>query len=235
METVAIIPARGGSKRIPRKNIRVFCGKPIISYAISTALESEIFDEVIVSTDDKEIVSVSKEYGAVVYDLRPIGISDDRTGVLEVVAHELKQLAVREHFPSEVCLIYATAPMLRVEDLIASYKIFKAGDMDFVFSATEFTSPILRAFSILPNGRAKMFQPEHYQANSQDLPRAYHDAAQFCWGHPDAILDKNAVIFSERSFPFVLPANLVADIDTLDDWNIAEWLFQAHNTLSSKI
>ena len=117
MKSVAIIPARGGSKRIPRKNIRLFCDRPIISYCIDTVLESTLFDQVLVSTDDEEIATVSRQYGAIVDELRPPEFSDDVTGVLDVVSHELRQLANRNYFPSDVCLIYATAPMLRTVDL----------------------------------------------------------------------------------------------------------------------
>ena len=233
METIAVIPARGGSKRIPRKNVRLFCGKPIICYSIEAAQNAQLFDEVIVSTDDEEIAGIAEECGASVGERRPAGISDDQTGVLEVVAHELKQLARRQLFPANVCLIYATAPMLRAGDLVESYALFRQGDVEFVFSAAEFPAPIFRAFTVLPDGRAKMFFPENYRANSQDLPRAYHDAAQFCWGRRDAILNPDAVVFSDISKPFVLPTNLVADIDTPEDWERAEWLYLAHQSLSS--
>ena len=233
MNRVAVIPARGGSKRIPRKNIRSFCGQPIISYSVSCALRSELFDEVIVSTDDDEIATIARNFGATVDELRPESISDDRTGVLAVVAHELMKLEHQGIKPAAACLIYATAPMIREIDLKQSFKIFEAGDVDFVFSAAEFSSPIFRSFTILPDGRAQMFKPEYYHSNSQDLPRAYHDAAQFCWGKPEAIVDPHAIVFSERSKPYVLPTNLVNDIDTPEDWIRAEWLFQAHQSISS--
>ena len=138
MKSVAIIPARGGSKRIPKKNIRLFCGKPIISYSIETAVESSLFDQVIVSTDDEEIATVSRQYGATVDELRPPEFSDDVTGVLDVVSHEIRQLANRNYYTSDVCLIYATAPMLRIVDLKQSYEVFKKSNVDFVFSAAEF-------------------------------------------------------------------------------------------------
>ena len=232
MKTLAIIPARGGSKRIPKKNIRLFCGKPIIAYSIGVALECGLFDEVIVSTDSEEIANISKKYGASVPKLRPAAISDDKSGVLDVVAYELDKLSEEVHRPSEVCLIYATAPMISADDLVKSCEVFRTSNMDFVFSASEFTSPIHRAFTILPDGRARMFQPEYYKFNSQDLPRAYHDAAQFCWGRPSAILDPSAVVFSECAKPFVLPSNRVLDIDTLEDWQRAEWLYRANQSVS---
>ena len=196
-------------------------------------MESALFDQVLVSTDDEEIATVSRQYGATVDELRPPEFSDDVTGVLDVVSHEIRQLANRNHYPSDVCLIYATAPMLRTVDLKQSYEVFKTSDVDFVFSAAEFGSPIFRAFTILDDGRAKMFQPQHYHVNSQDLPRAFHDAAHFCWGRPEAIMNPDTVVFSESSKPFVIPTNLVADIDTPDDWVLAEWLFKAHRSIST--
>ena len=235
MNAVAIIPARGGSKRIPKKNIRSFCGKPIISYSISTALESGLFDEVIVSTDDTEISAISKYYGATVRELRPKEISDDRTGVLDVVAHELRQLTNLGNIRPEVCMIYATAPLIRANDLVESYQVFKSENVDFVFSAAEFTSPIFRAFTILDDGRAEMFHPENYYVNSQELPRAYYDAAQFCWGRPQAVVDPDAIIFSQNSKPYIVPTNLVIDIDTFDDWERAEWLYQAHLSMGKDV
>ncbi len=228
MKTIAVIPARGGSQRIPKKNIRSFHGIPIIVYSIRTAREANLFDEVIVSTDDEAIATIAMQNGATVYGRRSLDKSDDQTGVLEVVAYELEQLEQQQLMPTEVCLIYATAPLMRVCDLKSSYQTFRTGEMDFVFSAAEFSSPIFRAFKIRSNGRAKMFQPENYHKNSQDLPRAYHDAGQFCWGRREAILDPEVVVFSERSQPYVLPANRVLDIDTPEDWVMAEWIYAAH-------
>ena len=228
MKTLAVIPARGGSKRVPRKNIRLFCGKPMISYSIDAALQSSLFDEVVVSTDDQEIASVSKQFGASVLYPRPDEISDDITGVMVVVAHALEQITKQGRHPNEVCMIYATAPMIRTKDLLKSYKKFQSTDKDFVFSAAEFAAPIFRSFTIQPDGSAKMLQPEYYQMNSQDLPPTYHDAAQFCWGRAEAIRDTNAVIYSERALPFVLPSYRVVDIDTPEDWQRAELLYQVN-------
>lgn len=230
MKTLAIIPARGGSKRIPKKNIRWFCGKPIIAYSIDAALKCGLFDEVIVSTDSAEIAKVSIEFGASVPKLRPKEFSDDKSSVLEVVAYELGQLSEQNLHPTEICLIYATAPMISVGDLVMSCEIFRRSDVDFVFSAAEFAAPIQRAFTILSDGCARMFQPEFYKFNSQDLPRAYHDAAQFCWGHPNAMLNRDAIIFSERAKPFVISIDRVVDIDTIANWQFAEWLYRAHQS-----
>ena len=164
MKSVALIPGlRGGSNLIsgirPYLRRACFAARPIISYSIETALESTLFDHVLVSTDDEEIATVSRQYGATVDERRPPEFSDDVTGVLDVVSHEIRQLANRNYYPSDVCLIYATAPMLRTVDLKQSYKVFKTSDVDFVFSAAEFGSPIFRAFTFLDEGRAKMFQP----------------------------------------------------------------------------
>ena len=234
MNTIAIIPARGGSKRIPNKNIRLFFGQPIISYSIKTAIETGIFDEVIVSTDDEEIASVSREFGASVFGLRPLGISDDKTGVLQVVAYELAELAKKGKKPDEICLIFATAPLMCNQDIVESYEVFRNSQKDFVFAAAEFTAPISRAFTILKDGTAKMLQPENYYENSQDLPTAYFGAGQFCWGRSQAMMEPEPVVYSERGIPFLLPANRVVDIDTIDDWDRAEWFYQAHQALSTE-
>ena len=232
MNTIAIIPARGGSKRIPNKNIRLFCGQPIISYSINAAFKTGIFDEVIVSTDDEEIAKVSRKLGASVYELRPPDISDDKTGVLAVAVYELSRLAKIGKTPNDICLIYATAPLIRHQDIVSSHDLFKSSQKDFVFAAAEYTAPIFRAFTILKDGTAKMLQPENYHVNSQDLPTAYHDAGQFCWGRSQAMMEPEPVVFSERGVPFVLPAIRVVDIDTYDDWDRAEWLYKAHQVLS---
>ena len=231
MKTVAIIPARGGSKRIPRKNIRPFCGKPIIAYSIEAAQQTGLFNEVVVSTDDEEVANVARQCGASVPFMRPARISDDVTGVMAVVAHALRELEKEGKCPSEVCMIYATAPLMRPEDIVAGYEKFQvcveAGAADFVFSAATFTAPVFRAFGVQADGTAKMFWPEHYQKNSQDLPEAYHDAAQFCWGRRAAFLEEDAIVFSERSMPLLIPRYRVADIDIPEDWRHAELLYRA--------
>ena len=233
MNTVAIIPARGGSKRIPNKNIRSFCGKPIIYYSIMAARETGLFDEVIVSTDDETIAEIASNFGASVNGLRPAHISDDQTGVMTVVSYELEVLNAQGLNPQQFCLIYATAPLIRTRDLVASHDLLFSSGKDFVFSAAEYSSSIFRAFTILPNGGAKMFQPEFFETNSQDLPKAYFDAGQFCWGQREAILASISGIFTERSAPFILPANRAIDIDTLDDWDFAEWMYLAHQSNST--
>ena len=227
MNTIAVIPARGGSKRIPRKNVRLFHGKPIIAYSIEAALDSELFNDVIVSTDDKDIASISKQYGASIPFLRSKEYSNDSVGVLAVVAQVLVQLEKFRKFPSAVCMIYATAPMLRPNDLVHSYEKFVSSSCSFVFSATEYVSPIYRAFNINSDGTASMLNPEYYNSRSQDLPPTFHDAAQFLWGSPEAIKNPNSILFSEISQPYVIPSYRVVDIDTPEDWIRAEILYKA--------
>ena len=222
---VAVIPARGGSKRIPRKNIRKFSGKPIIAYSIEKALLSDLFGKVIVSTDDDEINSIAKQFGAEVPFKRPTQLSDDYAGTTEVVAHAIKWMKNQGWTLNGVCCIYPTAPLLDVELLKTSYEIFIKGNWDYVFSATDYVYPVERSFKILENGGLKMFLPENLDMRSQDLTATFHDAGQFYWGTSEAWV-KNRPIFSERSTIIKLPAYKVADIDTEDDWKRAELLYK---------
>jgi len=224
---IAVIPARGGSKRIPRKNIRNFCGKPIIAYSIEAALESQLFDHVIVSTDDDEIASVASKYGAEIPFVRPAEISDDHTGTSEVVKHALKWYQERAHSVSLACCIYATAPFVAAEYLREGHdKLLNDPIKHFSFSVTSFPFPIQRAIRINKRGEIEAFWPEHIKTRSQDLDEAYHDAGQFYWGRPEAFLN-DEVIFSNISIPVILPRYLVQDIDTHEDWRRAELMFEA--------
>lgn len=220
---IAIIPARGGSKRIPRKNIKDFCGKPMIAYSIEAAQKSGCFDRIIVSTDDIEIASVAKQYGAEVPFTRPDDISDDYATTLDVIAHAISELKLA--YNTNICCIYATAPLISCIKLAEGLSIFSTCKVDYVFSATEFSYPIQRAFKLNNNGNIEMFQPEHFNSRSQDLEKAYHDAGQFYWGTASAFLHK-VPIFSDTSKPVILPITQVQDIDTPDDWNLAELLFK---------
>jgi pseudaminic acid cytidylyltransferase len=220
---IAVIPARGGSKRIPRKNIKIFGGKPIIAYSIDCAISSGLFDRVIVSTDDPEIASVAERYGADAPFSRPAELSDDRTGTTEVVAHAIRQVRRENHDVTAVCCIYATAPFILADDLYRGWKLMETGAWKYVFSATTYPSPIFRAFESTDAGSVKMFYPEFFEKRSQDLPEAWHDAAQFYWGQPSAWLE-NAKIFAEHSTIVPIPRWRVQDIDTPDDWIRAELL-----------
>lgn len=222
---VAIIPARGGSKRIPKKNIKSFLGKPIIAYSIETAIESKLFDKVIVSTDDAEIAKVAENYGAEVPFLRPAKLSDDFSGTHEVVGHAVKFL-LDEGIDVEVaCCLYATAPLIQQEDLKEAFKLFKQDGWDSVFAAAEFSYPIFRSFQCTKSGGLKMFFPEHYQTRSQDLPTAIHDAGQFYWASAKTWVEPPKG-FSESSTVIKIPSWRVQDIDTLEDWKRAEMIFK---------
>lgn len=222
---ICIIPARGGSKRIPKKNIKSFNGKPIIAYSIEAALNSQCFDEVIVSTDSKEIAEVSKKYGAKVPFLRPKELADDITGTLDVVGHAINWCANHSKKPDYVCCLYATAPLLTAEVLQQSYQKLLNSGKHYCFSLTSFSFPIQRALKF-NNKQLSMFHPEHLMTRSQDLEDAYHDAGQFYWGESNAFLEKLSM-FSEHAEPFILPRHLVQDIDTQEDWETAEYMYQA--------
>lgn len=223
---LAIIPARGGSKRIPHKNVRDFCGRPMLAWPIEAALSSGLFDHVIVSTDDEEIARCAIDCGAAVPFRRPPELADDFTPTRDVVNHAIREFAARERMPEQVCCIYATAPFLRSDDLAASLVMLEQSNANFVFSATEYPFPIQRAFRRLADGSLDMFQPEHQLTRSQDLEPAYHDAAQFYWGSAQAFLDR-LPMFCGASLPFLLPRRRVIDIDTPEDWAMAELMWQA--------
>lgn len=225
---LAVIPARGGSKRIPRKNIKTFCGKPMIAWSIEAAQKSACFDRIIVSTDDMEIADLARDCGAEVPFMRPADLSDDHTGTIPVIAHAIKQMQEGEEAPTAVCCIYATAPFVRAEDLRHGFEVLERNACDYAFSVTSYASPIQRAIRINKAGRAEMFYPEQFNARSQDLAEAYHDAGQFYWGRAAAWLAGRPV-FSRDAIPIILPRSCVQDVDTLEDWVRAEWMFRAMN------
>lgn len=223
---VAIIPARGGSKRIPRKNIRPFEGKPIIAYSIEAALATGLFDRIVVSTDDREIASVAQSYGAEIPFLRPAKIADDMTGTAPVVKHAVETLQATGDEILCACCIYPTAPFVCSSDLTAAYEALKAvPEKAFAFSVTSFAFPVQRALAIRDGGLAPIY-PEFSEVRSQDLEEAYHDAGQFYWGRSIAWLDETP-LFSHASIPVILPRHRVQDIDTLEDWTRAEHMYRA--------
>jgi len=227
---VAVIPARGGSKRIPRKNIREFAGKPMLAHSIGCALQSRVFDRVIVSTDDDEIARVARDFGAEVPFQRPRELSDDHTDTTEVVAHATRWLVAEEASLSAVCCIYATAPFIRIADLQEALALLESGQWSYVFPATTFVSPIFRSFKVRQEGALEMFFPEHFDTRSQDLPEAWHDAGQFYWGRPQAWLQR-AKVFDAQSTIVRVPRWRVQDIDTLEDWGRAELMWQVLHAL----
>lgn len=222
---LAVIPARGGSKRIPRKNIKPFGGKPMIAWSIEAARQSGCFDRVVVSTDDEEIAAVARELGAAVPFMRPAALADDHAGTLAVMRHAVDACGV-DRATGRVCCIYATAPFLLAEDLRRGLEILEQTGADYAFSVTSFAFPIQRALRLTPRGRVEMFDPAQFATRSQDLEEAWHDAGQFYWGSAAAWLDE-APLFGHGAAPVILPRHRVQDIDTPEDWLRAEWLFRA--------
>ena len=245
--TLCIIPARGGSKRIPRKNIKPFNGKPMIAYSVEAALESGCFTRVAVSTDDEEIAAVARQYGAETPFVRPPELADDFATTGAVMRHAVATL-LAERLPEiersgllhgksgqqdcsaslkpalpEVCCLYATAPFVRPADLQRGLDTLRRSGGDYALSVTDFPFPIQRALRLNGQGGVSMFQPENFAVRSQDLEEAWHDAGQFYWGSVDAWLQQKP-IFNSRSIGIPLPQHRVQDIDTEEDWRRAEYL-----------
>ena len=220
---IAIIPARGGSKRIPKKNIRLFRGKHMIAWSIDAAIKSNCFDKIFVSTDSKEIASIAKDYGAWVPCIRPKNLSDDYSTTKEVIVHCIDWLKQNAFSPNYVCCLYATAPFVRANDLKNGFELVRSKDK-FVFSATNFPFPIQRAIKINKYGISSMFYPEKFNFRSQDLENAYHDAGQFYIAKPEIWI--NQLNLFEGSIPILIPNWRVQDIDEEDDWERAEILHQ---------
>ncbi len=223
---LAVIPARGGSKRIPRKNIRPFCGRPIIGWSVEAALQSGCFDRVVVSTDDAEIAETAHAWGAEVPFLRPAELADDHAGTIPVVRHAIDWFRRNAVAPDEVCCIYATAPFVRPADLQQGLDALRQAGSDYAFAVTSYAFPIQRALRVTADGRVEMFDPTQFDTRSQDLEQAWHDAGQFYWGKAEAWV-AGKPIFSHDAAPVVLPRHRVQDIDTPEDWVRAEWLFKA--------
>ncbi len=223
---IAIIPARGGSKRIPHKNIKLFRGQPMISWSIQAAQQSGCFDQIIVSTDDPEIAAVAKEYGASVPFVRPSHLSDDYATTADVMAHAVQWLKESNIVAKSVCCLYATAPLVQANDIIQGLLRLEENGSNYTFSATSFSFPIQRAISLSPDSSVTMLFPEHMNTRSQDLMETYHDAGQFYWGTAHAWANK-LPIFSAQSCVIALPRHRVQDIDTPEDWLMAEYLFDS--------
>ena len=225
---IAIIPARGGSKRIPGKNIKEFHGKPIIAYSIEAALESGCFDIVVVSTDSKEIAEISAFYGAEVSGLRPSELADDHTGVMDVVRHELRHGRGRDHEYQYACLIYATAPMMSPDDIRSGFGILKNSNTPFALSVTEYPFPIQRALRLGADKCGTRIMAQNasiIEMRSQVLTPMFHDAAHFCWGRVDAFLSKTS-LYSGDALVIKVPRYRVCDIDTPEDWMMAELMYE---------
>lgn len=223
---IAIIPARGGSKRIPGKNIRAFHGKPIILYSIEAAKASGMFSRIVISTDSPEIAKVAVEAGAEVPFLRPPELANDFAGTAEVLIHALKELGKSAPMPEFFCCIYATAPFLKPEILSDGYsRLVDSGGLS-AFSVTTFPYPIQRALRLTAAGRVEMVDPAHKTTRSQDLEERYHDAGQFYWGRTREFLESGSLLEPD-AVPVPLPRYLVQDLDTEEDWVRAEAMYQA--------
>jgi pseudaminic acid cytidylyltransferase len=228
---ICVIPARGGSKRIPRKNIKEFNGKEIIAYSIEAAIKCNCFEQVIVSTDDNEIAEVSKKYGAQVPFIRPNELSSDYATTIPVVKHAIEWMESNNNSIKDVCCLYATAPFIQAQSIVKAYQQLKDSEVDYCFSVTSFAFPIQRAVKIVQDNKVNMLYPEYFNTRSQDLEESYHDAGQFYWGKAQAFKDE-LPFFSEVATPFILPRYLVQDIDTKEDWIRAEFMYQVlRNTM----
>lgn len=227
---LAIITARGGSKRIPRKNIRDFCGKPIIAYSIEVALKSGCFDEVMVSTDDKEIAQIALKYGASVPFMRSAKTSDDFATTANVIYEVLNQYQQGGKYFEYVCCIYPTAPLITSENLQSAFNQMAHHQVDTVFPIVRFPFSIQRALRF-GNEKVEFVQPEHALTRSQDLEPAYHDAGQFYWLDVKAFMQNQSLV-SKKSGAIVLPEWQVQDIDNVDDWILAEMKYRLINKLN---
>ncbi|WP_284620133.1 pseudaminic acid cytidylyltransferase [Aquabacterium humicola] len=222
---LAVIPARGGSKRIPRKNIRAFAGRPMIGYAIAAAREAAVFDRIVVSTDDAQIAAIAREQGAEVPFQRPPELSDDTAGTMPVIQHAIAALAAEGWQADAVCCIYPAVPLLQARALRDALALLDQGGCDYVFPVLEFPSAVQRALLRAPDGTTRAMYPEHADTRSQDLAPAYHDAGQFYWGRADAWRRGTSPHLGAKTL--VLPHWAAVDIDTPDDWARAEALFAA--------
>ena len=226
---IAIIPARQGSKRIPGKNIKLFLGKPIIGYSIQAAFKSDLFDEVMVSTDSEEIAEISRKLGANVPFLRSAQTSDDFTGIAEVILEVLNNYELKERTFDYLCCIFPTAPLITEKHLKEGFKLLIDNNFDSVFPVLRFSYPILRSLK-KSNGKFEMNWPEYFNSRSQDLPPAYHDAGQFYWMKTQCFLDQKR-IFAKNTGGIELSELEIQDIDNETDWAIAEMKYKIINKL----
>ncbi len=222
---IAIIPARGGSKRIPRKNIKFFAGKPMIAYAIEAAKASTLFNRIIVSTDDDEIANVAAEYGGEIFFKRPLNLADDHTPTIPVIAHAIGECERLEMTIDNVCCIYPSVPFIQVDDLKLCYQLLQETEGKFSFPVTEFPSAIYRAFSLDKLNKVVPLFPEYELVRTQDLQKTYHDVGQFYWASRDSWLNTSKI--HANGVGLVIPNNRVVDIDTMNDWSRAEMIWKS--------
>ncbi len=226
MKNLAIIPARGGSKRIPRKNIKNFLGKPIIAYSIEAALQSGLFDEVMVSTDDSEIPEVAKQYGAKVPFMRSEKNADDYATTLDVLKEVESVYKEKLNLTFDcICCIYPTAPLISIAKLKEGYDLLISQKLDVVYPIVPFSYPLLRAVEI-DNGITRMVWNQYMNSRSQDLKKYYHDAGQWYWYTPATIKDS---LFTDKTASIILDETEIQDIDSLIDWQLAEMKYKLLN------
>lgn len=228
MNNLAIIPARGGSKRIPRKNIKNFLGKPIIAYSIKTAIDSNLFDEIMVSTDDPEIAEIAIKYGAKVPFMRSYNNSKDNSTTIEVIAEVIEKYQKNDQNFQNVCCIYPCAPLCKPEYLVEAYEKLLDYNFDSVFPVIKYSTPIQRAFKQTANKRVVLINPKYEMSRSQDLDESYFDAGQFYWMQNSRILTNNK-IYTNNSGVIVLNDLQAQDIDNLIDWELAELKYKLIN------
>jgi pseudaminic acid cytidylyltransferase len=228
MSNIAIIPARGGSKRIPHKNIKLFLGKPMISYAIEAAKESGIFEHIIVSTDDQKIADTAKSFGAEIYRLRPKELADDFTGTFQVISSEtifLNSIGIKSDY---VCTIYATVPLIKSEDIKSCFEQMKSSGMEHAYTMCSYPFPIWRSCYIKDQHPTPIW-PENMPKRSQDLPEAFHDAGQFYWDNHESVITGKQDSDGQKTLAYVLSRKCVIDIDTVEDWETAEVMYKVLN------
>ena len=223
---ICIIPARGGSKRIPKKNIKSFCGKPIIYWSIKAAISTDIFDKVIVSTDDYQIAEIAEKYGAEIPFMRPDSLSDDFTATIPVIKHAVNWVTNHIENLDYACCIYPTAPFIKPFYIKKGLEKLVDEKARFAFSVTSYAYPIQRALRINEKGRINMLEPNLFDKRSQDLEEVFHDAGQFYWG-TKAAWENDEKIFTDESVPIFIPRYLVEDIDNIEDWKRAEIMSSA--------
>lgn len=224
---IAVIPARGGSKRIPRKNIKAFAGRPMIAHAIAAAIKSKLFDRVVVTTDDADIAAIAQQWGAETPFLRPPELADDHTPTVPVIAHAIRTLQEQGSVFDAVCCIYPGVPFIQTEDLSAAYELLLTCGAGYCYPVTEFPSPIQRALRRLSDGKIQPINPQYEWTRTQDLEPAYYDAGQFYWGKVPTWL--GGLGLQSNGSGLVIPQWRVVDIDTPEDWHRAELLFKALN------
>lgn len=229
---IAVIPARGGSKRIPGKNIKDFCGKPMIAWSIKVAQESKLFDRIIVSTDNEKIARIALDSGAEIPFKRPVDLADDLTQTVPVVGHAIASCIKLGWNIEFACCVYPCNPFLQVDDLVKAHKLVINRKTDFVYPVSEYAHPIQRAMRLLPNDVMQFYAPQFELTRTQDLEKLYHDAGQFYWGKASAWLEKRKMHTDGIGMP--IPNWRVVDIDSEDDWKRATIIFESLNLKAQK-